>query len=61
MKKLTNGEWIRSMSDQELCDFIQKVTAIAVVGERAGMNARNLCNILWLQQKHKKVQKSDFI
>lgn len=56
---LTNADWIRAMSDEELCDFIMDAPAIPCDEKISAMMKENGCNdcekcvMDWLRQPAK--------
>lgn len=47
-KRLTNADKIRSMTNEELAEFLQKLKLIAIAGDRIGLGVKQLAGIEWL-------------
>lgn len=50
---MTNGEWLRSMSDEELADFMRRLKLIAMSADRVGMEIKSLADVAWMKAQHR--------
>lgn len=50
---MTNGEWLRSRTDEELADFMRRLKLIAMSADRVGMEINTLADLNWLKAQHK--------
>lgn len=48
---MTNGEWLRSRTDEELADFMRRLKLIAMSADRVGMEINTLADVAWMKSQ----------